>query len=55
MQQVYYSEHGGNNSSPLPADIPSPIRLRGDEPVTAPLVEIGPGHFVARHPVGIYG
>jgi glutathione transport system ATP-binding protein len=36
------------------ADIPSPIRAQGDEPITKPLVEIGPGHFVARHPVGIY-
>ncbi|MBV0841015.1 dipeptide ABC transporter ATP-binding protein [Serratia liquefaciens] len=32
-------------------EIPSPIRALGDEPVTAPLVQIGPGHFVARHPI----
>ncbi|CAI1116617.1 dipeptide ABC transporter ATP-binding protein [Serratia entomophila] len=32
-------------------DIPSPIRALGDEPVTAPLVQVGPGHFVARHPI----
>ncbi|MBS0319094.1 MAG: dipeptide ABC transporter ATP-binding protein [Proteobacteria bacterium] len=37
------------------AEIPSPIRALGDEPVTAPLVEVGPGHYVARHPVGLYG
>ncbi|MNW67190.1 Glutathione import ATP-binding protein GsiA [compost metagenome] len=37
---------------PLLADeIPSPIRALGDEPVTAPLVQVGPGHFVARHPI----
>ncbi len=36
------------------ADIPSPIRALGDEPVVAPLVEVGPGHLVARHPVGVY-
>ncbi|CAE1144317.1 dipeptide ABC transporter ATP-binding protein [Serratia sp. Tan611] len=35
----------------LADDIPSPIRELGDEPVTAPLVEVGPGHFVARHPI----
>ncbi|MGW1442023.1 dipeptide ABC transporter ATP-binding protein [Serratia rhizosphaerae] len=35
----------------LADDIPSPIRALGDEPVTAPLVEVGPGHFVARHPI----
>jgi glutathione transport system ATP-binding protein len=30
-------------------EIPSPIRAVGDEPVVAPLVEVGPGHFVAAH------
>jgi glutathione transport system ATP-binding protein len=30
-------------------EIPSPIRTVGDEPVVAPLVEVGPGHFVATH------
>jgi glutathione transport system ATP-binding protein len=30
-------------------EIPSPIRTVGDEPVVAPLVEVGPGHYVARH------
>jgi len=33
-------------------EIPSPVRAVGDDPVVAPLVEVGPGHFVARHPVG---
>jgi glutathione transport system ATP-binding protein len=33
-------------------EIPSPIRAIGDDPVVAPLVEIGPGHFVAAHHVG---
>lgn len=32
-------------------EIPSPIRGLDDEPVTAPLVQVGPGHFVARHPI----
>ncbi|MCU0952552.1 MAG: ATP-binding cassette domain-containing protein, partial [Burkholderiaceae bacterium] len=35
----------------LSGEIPSPVRALGDEPVVAPLVEVGPGHFVARHPV----
>jgi glutathione transport system ATP-binding protein len=36
-------------------EIPSPVRAVGDEPVVAPLVEVGPGHFVATHRVsGIY-
>ncbi|WP_063534766.1 dipeptide ABC transporter ATP-binding protein [Burkholderia sp. MSMB1589WGS] len=37
----------------LPADeLPSPIRAVGDEPVVAPLVAVGPDHFVAEHRVG---
>ena len=30
-------------------EVPSPIRALGDEPVVAPLREVGPGHFVATH------
>nr|WP_315203907.1 dipeptide ABC transporter ATP-binding protein [uncultured Albidiferax sp.] len=33
-------------------EIPSPIRALHDLPQVAPLVEVGPGHFVARHTVG---
>lgn len=36
----------------LEGEIPSPMRLVGDEPAWNPLVEVGPGHWVARHPVG---
>ncbi|SKA27073.1 dipeptide ABC transporter ATP-binding protein [Consotaella salsifontis] len=36
----------------LEGEIPSPMRKLGDEPIWAPLVEVEPGHFVARHPVG---
>ncbi|QHJ00212.1 dipeptide ABC transporter ATP-binding protein [Xylophilus rhododendri] len=36
----------------LEGEIPSPIRAVGDEPVVPPLVQVGPGHFVARHAVG---
>ncbi|MFT3719176.1 dipeptide ABC transporter ATP-binding protein [Pseudorhodoferax sp.] len=35
----------------IEGEIPSPIRAVGDEPVVQPLVEVGPGHFVARHPI----
>ncbi len=30
-------------------EIPSPIRAIGDEPVVLPLVEVSPGHYVAKH------
>jgi len=33
----------------MEGEIPSPLRAVGDEPVVPPLVEVGPGHFVARH------
>ncbi|MEN9763711.1 MAG: hypothetical protein RI906_3537 [Pseudomonadota bacterium] len=36
------------------SEIPSPARALGDEPELAPLVEVGPGHFVARHRVGLH-
>jgi glutathione transport system ATP-binding protein len=36
----------------LAGEIPSPIRALDDLPVVAPLVQVGPGHFVARHAVG---
>ncbi|KQP23529.1 dipeptide ABC transporter ATP-binding protein [Pseudorhodoferax sp. Leaf267] len=45
--------HGGR--ALIEGDIPSPIRAVGDEPVVQPLVQVGPGHFVARHSIaGIY-
>ncbi|SDM12142.1 glutathione transport system ATP-binding protein [Oryzisolibacter propanilivorax] len=31
----------------LEGEIPSPIRAVGDEPVVPPMVQVGPGHFVA--------
>jgi glutathione transport system ATP-binding protein len=36
----------------LEGEVPSPVRRIGDDPVVQPLVSVGPGHFVARHPVG---
>jgi len=39
----------------LGTDIPSPIRVVGDEPSVPPLIEVRPGHFVARHRIaGVY-
>ncbi len=36
----------------LTGEIPSPVRALGDEPEVAPLIEVGPGHWAARHTVG---
>ncbi|MEM5367287.1 dipeptide ABC transporter ATP-binding protein [Paraburkholderia azotifigens] len=33
-------------------ELPSPIRSLDDEPVVAPLVAVGPDHFVATHRIG---
>ncbi|RCS22154.1 dipeptide ABC transporter ATP-binding protein [Phyllobacterium salinisoli] len=35
-------------------ELPSPVRTIGDEPVVEPLIEVGPGHFVAHHPIGVF-
>ncbi|RYZ12544.1 MAG: dipeptide ABC transporter ATP-binding protein [Comamonadaceae bacterium] len=35
----------------LQGEIPSPVHPAGYEPSVEPLVEVGPGHFVARHPI----
>ncbi len=34
------------------SELPSPARAVGDEPVVQPLVQVGVGHFVARHCIG---
>jgi ABC-type glutathione transport system ATPase component len=36
------------------SEIPSPVHAVGDAPMTAPLAEVGPGHYVALHRVGVY-
>lgn len=36
----------------IEGEIPSPVRAPDDMPVVEPLVEVEPGHYVARHPVG---
>jgi glutathione transport system ATP-binding protein len=33
-------------------EVPSPIRAVGDAPVVMPLEQVGPDHYVARHPIG---
>lgn len=38
----------------IEGEIPSPVRVPGDEPLVEPLVEVEAGHFVARHAVGIF-
>jgi ABC-type glutathione transport system ATPase component len=35
----------------LQGEIPSPVHAVGYEPEVLPLVEVAPGHFVARHPI----
>jgi glutathione transport system ATP-binding protein len=34
------------------SEVPSPLRRLDDPPHVAPLVQVGPDHYVARHPVG---
>ncbi|CAM4005352.1 nickel import ATP-binding protein NikD [Bordetella tumbae] len=34
------------------SELPSPVRAVGDEPDVQPLVQVGDGHFVARHRIG---
>ncbi|NDZ14885.1 glutathione ABC transporter ATP-binding protein GsiA [Variovorax sp. WS11] len=35
----------------LQGEVPSPVHPVDYQPTVAPLVEVGPGHFVARHPI----
>jgi len=35
-------------------EIPSPMRKLGDDPLVEPLVQVGEGHYVARHAIGVY-
>jgi len=44
--------HRGRKPVLVSQEMPGATRRLGDEPHIAPLVEVGPGHFVARHPVG---
>ncbi|MHC5308277.1 ABC transporter ATP-binding protein [Bartonella sp. LJL80] len=38
----------------IEGEVPSPVRVPGDEPVVEPLVAVGADHYVARHKVGIF-
>lgn len=46
--------HRHRAHSLLVDEIPSSVRRVGDEPVVQALVQVGQGHFVARHAVGAY-
>lgn len=41
-----------HRATPELVDLPSPLRAVDDEPRVEPLIEVGPGHFVARHAIG---
>lgn len=43
--------HRGRQRILLSDEPPSATRRKGDEPFIAPLLEVAPGHFVARHPI----
>ena len=47
------SPEARNRNRPLiEGEIASPVRAPDDMPLVKPLVEVEPGHFVARHPIG---
>ncbi|URI06921.1 dipeptide ABC transporter ATP-binding protein [Aquincola tertiaricarbonis] len=53
MSAVPVADPTRRKQRPLLSDeIASPVRALGDPPVVAPLAQVAPGHFVARHPVG---
>ena len=53
MQAVPIADPGARRGITLElTELPSPARAVGDEPVVRPLVQVGPGHFVARHRIG---
>ncbi|CAB3812828.1 MULTISPECIES: dipeptide ABC transporter ATP-binding protein [Achromobacter] len=53
MQAVPIADPAARRRGPLElSELPSPARAVGDEPVVQPLVQVGEGHFVARHRIG---
>ncbi|WP_297323549.1 ABC transporter ATP-binding protein [uncultured Bartonella sp.] len=38
----------------IDGEVPSPVRMPGDEPLVEPLIEVEPEHFVACHAIGIF-
>ncbi len=43
---------GGDDRALDDSEVPSPLRRPDDPPTVAPLVAVGPDHYVARHSVG---
>ncbi|MFD4839543.1 dipeptide ABC transporter ATP-binding protein [Achromobacter sp. NPDC058515] len=53
MQAVPIADPAARRRATLElSELPSPARAVGDEPVVPPLVQVGDGHFVARHRIG---
>ncbi|MEN4917758.1 dipeptide ABC transporter ATP-binding protein [Achromobacter spanius] len=53
MQAVPIADPASRRGAKLElSELPSPARAVGDEPVVPPLVQVGEGHFVARHRIG---
>ncbi|MCD0503177.1 dipeptide ABC transporter ATP-binding protein [Bordetella petrii] len=53
MQAVPVADPGARRGGTLElSELPSPVRAIGDEPDVQPLVQVGDGHFVARHRIG---
>jgi ABC-type glutathione transport system ATPase component len=53
MQAVPIADPAARRGAKLElSELPSPARAVGDEPVVQPLVQVGDGHFVARHRIG---
>ena len=53
MQAVPIADPAARRTTALEvSDIPSPVRNIGDEPDVRALVEVGAGHYVAKHAVG---
>jgi len=53
MQAVPIADPAARRRAALElSELPSPARAVGDEPVVQPLVQVGEGHFVARHRIG---
>ena len=53
MQAVPIADPNARRGGTLElSELPSPVRAIGDEPDVQPLVQVGDGHFVARHRIG---
>jgi ABC-type oligopeptide transport system ATPase subunit len=53
MQAVPIADPSARRGGTLElSELPSPVRAVGEEPEVQPLVQVGDGHFVARHRIG---